>query len=118
MKLVVPSELCFERAVFGPSPAYGKPRKLGEAFGDNPGGLLEASKLFCASKRDFGDSSIELLALPRIPITIVLWAGNDEFPARASMLFDKTAAEHLPLDALWTLANVSAKALIDASQGP
>ena len=92
--------------------------KMEKAFGDNPDDLLEASERFGAIRRDFGDASIELLALPRIPITVVIWAGDDEFPARASMLFDKTAAEHLPLDALWTLANLSAKALIDSNQTP
>jgi hypothetical protein len=28
----------------------------------------------------------------------VYWAGEEEFEARASVLFDRTAEQHLPLD--------------------
>ncbi len=85
---------------------------LGAAFGANPKLLFEAAEPLNPKPREFGDASVELLVLPRIPTTIVIWAGDDEFEARSSMLFDKTAAEHLPLDALWTAANLTAKALI------
>jgi hypothetical protein len=37
-------------------------------------------------------------ALPRVPVAILWWDADDEFPARAELLFDQTAPSHLPTD--------------------
>ncbi|UCC23715.1 MAG: DUF3786 domain-containing protein, partial [Planctomycetota bacterium] len=42
--------------------------------------------------------------------------GDDEFPARASILFDQTAASQLLLDALWAAANLAIKKVIEAAE--
>jgi hypothetical protein len=49
-----------------------------------------------------------------LPITFVIWGSDEEFDARASILFDKTAPSQLPLDALLAAVNLTAKALISA----
>ncbi len=91
-------------------------RQLEETFGKSPEQLYEVSKKFDAKRCEFGDASIELYALPRIPLTIVIWRGDEEFDARASILFDQTAGTHLPLDALGALANLTVKALVRAPE--
>ncbi len=90
--------------------------KLEEAFGKSPESLYEVSERFGAKRCEFGDASIELYVLPRIPLKIVIWRGDEEFDARASMLFDQTAGTHLPLDALGALANLTVKALVKAPE--
>jgi len=50
--------------------------------------------------------------LPRIPITLIVWGDEDEFAGRVSILFDSTALEQMPFDALWAAANLTAQALI------
>lgn len=87
-------------------------RKLEEAFGQCPERLCQITGRFDAKECEFGNASIELYILPRIPITIVIWAGDDEFKARGSILFDRTAAEHLPLDALLAAADLTINALV------
>jgi hypothetical protein len=109
-------------------------QKLEVAFGDCPQALYRISvqsfdKLspqdpfretvsnvepFNAKRREFGDASIEVDVLPRLPLTIVIWRRDDEFPARASILFDQTAAANLPLDALSAAVNLTVEALIKA----
>ncbi|MCL6560367.1 MAG: DUF3786 domain-containing protein, partial [Firmicutes bacterium] len=32
---------------------------------------------------------------PLVPVTYVLWLGDDEFPASGTVLFDSTASTHL-----------------------
>jgi hypothetical protein len=44
------------------------------------------------------DSAWVLPGLPRVPVVIVWWDADDEFPARAELLFDVTASSHLPID--------------------
>lgn len=90
--------------------------RLEETFGKSPERLYEASEQFDAKRCEFGDASIELYALPRIPLTIVIWRGDEEFDARASILFDQTAGTHLPLDALGALVNLAVEALIRAAK--
>jgi hypothetical protein len=34
---------------------------------------------------------VELTALPKVPVTLLLRSADDEFPARADLLFDATA---------------------------
>ena len=86
-------------------------RRLQEAFADCPQALLEISGRFGAKDCEFGDASIRLDMLPRVPLTIVVWRRCEEFEARASILFDKSTAEQLPLDALLAGVNLAVKAL-------
>ena len=89
--------------------------RLEETFGKSPERLYEVSEQFDAKRCEFGDASIELYVLPRIPLTIVIWRRNEEFDARASILFDQTAGTHLPLDALGTVVNLTVDALVKAA---
>jgi hypothetical protein len=85
--------------------------KLEDFFGKNPENLYRASMPFGAKKRDYGDVSVELLVLPRVSVTFVIWGADDEFEARASILFDSTVSEQLPLDALHTAVHLAVNAI-------
>lgn len=87
-------------------------QKLEEAFGNNPEILHKVSYQLSAEPCDFGDASICLYMLPRLPLTIVIWGRDEEFEARASILFDQTAASQLPLDALLAAVNITVGALL------
>jgi len=89
--------------------------KLEKVFGEHPEALHQIAKQFGAKVREFGDASIEFTVLPRIPLTVVVWKGDEEFRARASILFDQTAAAQLPLDALLAAVNLTVEALVNAS---
>ena len=84
--------------------------KLEDVFGRNPENLYRASMSLGSKKCDFGDASVELLIFPRVPLTFVIWAADDEFDARASILFDSTASEQLPLDALHAAVHLAVNA--------
>jgi hypothetical protein len=86
--------------------------KLKATFGNQPENLYQAAKRFDVQRCDFGDASIRFNMLPCVPITIVIWAGDEQFDARASILFDQTAAEQLPLDALLVCVNLAVDALV------
>jgi len=89
--------------------------KLEQVFGDRPEALLEAAKPLGAKPCEFGDASILLNLLPRLPVTMVVWGRCEEFEARASILFDKSAGDQLPLDALLAAVNLAVQALTDAA---
>ena len=85
--------------------------KLTKVYGDCPENLYEVSRRLDTKKCEYGDASISLFVLPRIPLTIILWRKCEEFEARASILFDQTASSQLPLDALLVAVNLAVKAL-------
>ena len=88
--------------------------KLEKTFGREPELLFRAAEKLNAVRCDFGDASLRLFLFPRIPLTCVIWAADEEFSARASILFDQTAGEQLPLDALGAAVNLAVNTLVNA----
>ncbi|MCG8401595.1 MAG: DUF3786 domain-containing protein [Firmicutes bacterium] len=64
-------------------------------FGDKPALLVEAAQKLGGAAIDLGDTAVTVPVLPKIPITFILWAGDDEFPASGNVLFDVSASAHL-----------------------
>lgn len=87
-------------------------QKLLDAFGAKPDLLYEASKGLPFERSSFGDASVRITVLPRVPVTLIVWGGDEEFEASASILFDATAGEHLPLDALLAAVNLAIDAVL------
>ncbi len=65
-------------------------------------GLLHGGRVV-----EYGDVAIELTSFYHLPITVILWLADDEWEARADLLFDSTALNHLPIDVLWSVAMMS-----------
>ena len=55
----------------------------------------------------FGDASLKLMPLPRVPVAVILWAADDEFPGRADLLLDSACELHMPADVIWSMAMLS-----------
>ncbi len=87
-------------------------QELAQAFGTCPERLYAAADSLRGIRKPYGDASIEIYVLPRIPITFVVWAGDEEFEARASILFDETVSHQLPLDALQAVTGLAVNGLI------
>lgn len=66
--------------------------------------LHEAVKKMGGEPLDMADISYRIKALPRIPMAILFWKGDEEFPPECKLLMDSTIEEHLPLDVIFGLA--------------
>ena len=51
-----------------------------------------------------GDVGVKIQALPFVPLALVLWRGDAEFPAAGNLLFDDSVTEHLPVEDIVILA--------------
>lgn len=67
-------------------------------FGNEPERLLEMAKSVGGRKADFGDASVTINALSMVPLTLVLWKGDDEFSPEGSIMFDRTITDYLPTE--------------------
>ena len=66
---------------------------------------------------EMGDAGFAFRVLPKAPLAVVWWEGDDEFPANATVLFDEIAARYLPTDGLAILGRILCRALVKAA-GP
>jgi hypothetical protein len=72
-------------------------------FGDKPSKLVKTSKIFGGKPADYGDVAVTIKAFRRVPVTIALWRGDEEFGPEGSILFDSTIAEYLTNDDIHSL---------------
>jgi hypothetical protein len=64
-------------------------------FGGEPGWLIELGRRLGGQKLDYGDAAVKINGFRKVPVTLVLWRGDEEFPPRGNILFDATIAEYL-----------------------
>jgi len=80
---------------------------LAVTFGSKPKMFVEATKLLGGAPQTFGEYSAKIYALPLVPLTIVLWAETEEFPASANILFDSSANNYLTTEELAGLGGLT-----------
>lgn len=76
-------------------------------YGKNREGFIEIGRNLGGEIMTFGDASLRLAPLPRIPVTLTLWLEDDEFPARLDLMFDSTCDIQLSTDVIWAIAMMS-----------
>jgi hypothetical protein len=86
--------------------------RMAARYGRDLDAFVRRGLAFCGRKLDHGDASIDLLPFPRVPVVLIVWQDDDEFPARADLLFDSTCSRHLSTDMLWATAMMSILLLI------
>lgn len=78
-------------------PAFNQSTKevLARHFGAEPELMRQAGLKLGGKEIPSGDAGMELPYFPLVPITCILWKGDEEFPAEGSVLFDETAERFL-----------------------
>ena len=64
-------------------------------FGHQPDKLLDVVAGMDARRVDCGDVAVEIEVFSRVPITLVLWRGDDEFGPEGNILFDSSIQDYL-----------------------
>jgi hypothetical protein len=74
-------------------PAFNRTTRdvLISAFGNNPEAMIHAGRKLNGKILATADAAVELSYFPCLPITCLMWRGDEEFPPEASVLFDETA---------------------------
>ena len=84
-----------EGKVYSPTFSKRTIKPLIDNFGEEPHRLLEISQKLGGLKADYGDTAITIKAFSRVPITIVLWQGDEEFAPQGNILFDASITDYL-----------------------
>jgi hypothetical protein len=64
-------------------------------FGRESHRLIEVASGLDGHRVDYGGVGVTIRALPRVPVTLVLWEGDEEFPPRGNVIFDVTISDYL-----------------------
>jgi hypothetical protein len=63
-----------------------------------------------------GDAGYAFQVLPRLKLAVVMWAGDDEFPAQAQVLFQETAPHYLITDGLAIVGSLLIGQIVKAAK--
>ena len=78
--------------------------KVAERYGKDKEGFLQKGTGLGGELVKYGDASVKLHPFPRVPAILTLWLEDEEFPARADLMFDSTCDMHLATDIIWSIA--------------
>ena len=84
-------------------------------FARDPEGFKAMGKKYGAeTPSDYGDAYIRFYPLPRVPVSMVLWTEDEEFPPKVDLFFDSTCELQLDLsDIVWAVAMMSVIVMLE-----
>lgn len=71
---------------------------LARAFGNDLDAFARAAEHLGGRRIPCGDAAFSFAALPKVPLAVVYWRGDEEFGPSAKLIFDASASHHLPTD--------------------
>jgi hypothetical protein len=95
-----------EGAVYQPTFVKRTVQPLLANFGKEPENLLLFSQKLGGYKADYGDTAITINAFKNVPVTFVVWRGDDEFPSQGNVLFDANISDYLPTEDITVLCEI------------
>ena len=115
-KLITYKELP-EGASYFPTFAKRAIKPLLDHFGKEPHLLLDVAQKLGGNKAEYGDVAVTINAFSYVPITLVLWRGDEEFAPDGSILFDSTISDYLSTEDINVLCETIAWRLVKFSKG-
>ncbi len=76
---------------------------LAQTFGHRLELFNQLASQLGANNIQMGDTAVYVPAFAKLPLAVAIWEGDDEFPAKAVILFDSIAPHQLTTAALWVL---------------
>lgn len=73
--------------------------------------LEQALIAYGGKKLPHGDVGYEIQPFCCIPMRVLFWEGDDEFPAQANLLFDRSATDFIHVESIVTIASEGLKHL-------
>ena len=90
--------------------------RLAQALGENPERFQAAAKANQGWRLSaLAEHAYAFQALPRLRLAAILWPGDEEFPSRASILFDAAASHYMTTDGMAILGSGLVSRLVKAA---
>ena len=99
-------------SIYQPTFAKRTIQPLVNNFGREAHSLLLYSQRMGGYKADYGDTAITINAFSKVPVTFVVWQGDDEFASQGNVLFDAGINDYLPTEDITVLCEIIAWRLV------
>jgi len=93
-------------------------KPLVKQFGREPRRLAEVAAILGGRPASYGDVSVTIDGFKKVPVTLVLWRGDDEFPPEGNILLDSSISHYLPTEDIIFLCQTITWRLVKASGEP
>ena len=92
-------------------------RRLTATFGERLAAFETAARGLGGMPLDVGDAAFTFDLLPRVRVAVVIYEGDDEFPAAANLIFDGATGDYLPTEDIAVLGDIVASKLSKYNAG-
>jgi len=92
-----------EGVVYFPTFSKRTVKPILDHFSPKPQRLIDVAAKLGGHRADYGDAAVTIDAFSRVPITIILWQGDDEFAAQGNVVFDASISDYLPTEDITVL---------------
>jgi hypothetical protein len=95
-------------------PAFVKRAKepLVRTFGSQPELLIDLGTKMGGTKGAEGNVALCFQTFPHVPVCLIIWAGDNEFPPDGNLLFDSSISKYLPTEDIAVLSGLVVYSLI------
>jgi hypothetical protein len=90
---------------------------LTQYFGREPELLVRTSQRLGAQPSEMGDTAVVINAFPRVPITMILWHGDEELSPQLNLLFDANIMDYLETEDVTVVCEIITWKLVGYSKG-
>lgn len=77
---------------------------ISEQFGNNIDAFRKRCEQLQGIPVDMADAAYRFTITSQIPVLVLYWKGDDDFPPEAKILYDRTITEHLTPDIIFSMA--------------
>jgi len=77
---------------------------ISKRFGDDIKAFRQACEKLGGFPLALADAAFSFQITPSLPVAVLYWQGDEDFPCETKLLFDRTIEQHLPLDIIFALA--------------
>lgn len=114
----LPFESLRSAGPYGPAFRSGNLKPFAATFSGHEASLREALLAFGGRRLPTGDVGYEIDVFPCIPMRVLFWEGDEEFPAQANLLFDRSTPDFIHVESVVTIASAALRHLAEYADLP
>lgn len=80
---------------------------VAERYAKNSKEFINKAKELGGEVCNYADACVLLHPFPKIPVQLLLWLEDDEFPPSVDLMLDSTCDMHLPTDVIWSITTTT-----------
>jgi hypothetical protein len=86
--------------------------KLAARYATCADAFVQRAETWGGHPESFGDAAVCLHPFTGLPMLLILWTGDEEFPARSSLLLDTTSRSQVTPEILWCVMMLTVLAML------